>query len=50
MKEIIRKKYKKKFEEISNTFNKRKNTVDFINYVLKLRPYNGYDEDNKNGR
>ena len=50
MKEIIRKKYKKKFEEISNTFNKRKNTVDFINYVLKLRPYNGYDEDNKNGK
>jgi hypothetical protein len=50
MKEIIRKKYKKKFEEISNTFNKRKNTVDFINYALKLRPYNGYDEDIKKGK
>ncbi len=50
MKEIIRKKYKKKFEEISNKFNKRKNTADFINFVLKLRPYNGYDEDIKNGK
>ena len=50
MKEIIRKKYIKKFEEISNIFNKRKNTVDFINYVLKLRPYNGYDEDKKKGK
>jgi len=47
MKEIIRKKYKKKFEEISNKFNKRKNSIDFINYVLKLRPYNGYEEDIK---
>jgi len=37
IKEIIRKKYIKKFEEISNKFNKRKNTIDFINDVLKLR-------------
>jgi len=50
MKEIIRKKYKKIFEEISNIFNKRNNTIDFINYVLKLRPYNGYEEDIKNGK
>jgi len=49
MEEIIRKKYKKKFEEISNKYNKRKNAADFINYVLKLRPYNGYEEDIKNG-
>ena len=50
IKEAIRKKYKKKFEEISNVFNKRKNTVDFINFVLKLRPYDGYKEDIKNGK
>jgi hypothetical protein len=50
MKEMIRKKYKKKFEEISNKFNKRKNTSDFINYALQLRPYNGYDIDKKNGK
>jgi L1 cell adhesion molecule like protein len=50
MKDMIRKKYKKKFEEISNKFNKRKNNVDFINYALKLRPYNGYDVDIKNGK
>ncbi len=50
MKEIIRKKYKKIFEEISNKFNKRKNTSDFINYALQLRPYNGYVEDRRNGK
>ena len=50
MEEIIRKKYKKYFEEISNKFNKKKNNVDFINYALQLRPYNGYDEDKKFGK
>jgi len=50
MKEIIKKKYKKKFEELSNKFNKRKNNTDFINYALKLRPYNGYEEDIKSGK
>ena len=50
MKDIIRKKYKKKFEEISNKFNKRKSNADFINYALQLRPYNGYDVDIKNGK
>ena len=50
MKEIIKKKYRKKFEEISNKFNKRKNTLDFINFALKLRPYNGYEEDIKSGK
>ena len=50
MKEIIKKKYKKKFEEISNKFNKKKNNADFINYALQLRPYNGYEEDKKNGK
>jgi len=50
MREIIRKKCKKKFEEIDDEFNKRKNTVDFINYILKLRPYNGYEKDIKKGK
>ena len=50
MEEIIRKKYKKKFEEISNKYNKRKNAADFINYVLKLRPYNGYVKDIEIGK
>lgn len=50
MSEMIKKKYKKKFEEIEDEFYKRKNTVDFINYILKLRPYDGYEEDVRSGK
>ena len=36
--------------DYSNISIFRKNNVDFINYALKLRPYNGYDVDIKNGK
>ena len=50
IKENIKKKYKSKFDEISKKFNKRKNNTEFLDYVLKLRPYNGYEDDLKNGK
>ena len=47
MKEKIKKKYKTKFEEIDQIFNQRKNNIEFINLILKILPYKGYDKDNK---
>ena len=49
MKERIRKKYKKQFDEIDAKFAKKKgNDLEFINYILKLKPYPEYEEDKKN--
>ena len=48
MRENIRKKYKEEFDEIDNKFVKRKNNLEFINYILKKKPYEGYEEDKKN--
>ena len=50
IKENIRKKYKSKLDEISKKFNKRKNNTEFLDYILKLRPYNGYEDDLKKGK
>ena len=49
MKERIRKKYKKKFDEIDAKFTKKKgNDLEFINYILKIKPYPEYEEDKNN--
>ena len=48
MKDKIRKTYKKEFDEIDAIFAKKKNDLEFINYILKLKPYPEYEEDKKN--
>ena len=48
MKEKIKSKYKNEFDEIDNKFSKKKNKIDFIKFILQLRPYKGYEEDKKN--
>ena len=48
MKKKIKKKYKKTFNEIDSKYIKRKNDQEFIDYALKLKPYIGYEEDQKN--
>ena len=48
MKDMIKKKYKKKFDEIDLKFAKKKNNLEFINYILKLKPYPEYEEDKNN--
>ena len=50
MREKIKKKYKEKFDEIDKEFVKRNNNLEFINYILKKKPYNGYEEDKKNNK
>ena len=50
MRENIRKKYKEEFDEIDNKFVKRRNNLEFINYILKKKPYEGYEEDRKNNK
>ena len=47
MKEKIRQKYKKTFDEIDAAFVK-KGKLEFINYILELKPYPKYEEDKKN--
>ena len=48
MKKRIKKKYKKIFDEIDSKYINRKSDQEFIDYALKLKPYNGYEEDQKN--
>jgi predicted nuclease with TOPRIM domain len=48
MKEKIKKKYKKKFDEIDSKYTNRRNDNEFIDYILELMPYNGYEEDKRN--
>ena len=48
MKEIIKEKYKKKFDEIDEIFKNRKSTKDFIDIILKKIPYKGYLNDFNN--
>ena len=50
MKEKIKSKYKNEFDEIDNKFSKKKNKIDFIKFILQLRPYKGYEEDKKNNK
>ena len=45
MKDKIGKKYQEKFDEIEVKFIKRKNYLDFINFILTLMPYPEYEED-----
>ena len=44
-KKNIRKKYRKKFDEIDSKFIKKKDVQEFIDYILELRPYYGYEKD-----
>ena len=44
-KKNITKKYRKKFDEIDSKFIKKKDDQEFIDYILELRPYNGYVKD-----
>ena len=46
--EIIKEKYKDKFDEIDEKFAKKKNAMDFIQYILKINPYPEYEEDKNN--
>ena len=45
MKKEIKAKYRKKFDEIDSKFAKKKNEQEFIDYILELRPYDGYEKD-----
>ena len=46
----IRPKYEDIFNEIDNKFNKKKEPIDFIKFILEKYPYNDYESDkNKNG-
>jgi hypothetical protein len=47
MRNNIKKKYKSQFDEIDNKFSKKKSDIDFINYILQLKPYKGLEEDKK---
>ena len=45
MRENMRKKHKKKFDEIDSKFTKKKNNLEFINYILETKPYPDYEDD-----
>ena len=45
MKNDIRQKYKEKFEELENKYNRRKNDEEFIDYILKNYPYKDQEND-----
>ena len=47
MRENMRNKYPEKFDEIDSKFAKKKNNLEFINYILKIKPYPKYEEDKK---
>ena len=47
MKRKIKEKYSKEFEEIDDKFTTA-STEDFIDYILKTYPYEGYEEDLEN--
>ena len=48
MRKNIKEKYKNEFDKIDKKFLEKKDNLDFINFVLKLKPYIGYEEDKKN--
>ena len=50
MKNTIKNKYKKKFDEIDKKFLKKNNYLEFINYILQLKPYEGFEEKKKNNK
>ena len=46
----IRPKYEDIFNKIDNKFNKKKEPIDFIKFILEKHPYNDYESDkNKKG-
>ena len=47
-KERIKVKYKTEFDKIDDKYAKKKNNLEFINYILKLKPYKGYEQDINN--
>ena len=48
MKKKIKAKYKNEFDKIDAKYSKKKDNLDFIKYILQLKPYEGYEEDIKN--
>ena len=48
MRKTIKLKYKIQFDEIENKFLNEKNSFYFIKYILKLKPYKGFENDIKN--
>ena len=46
----IRRNYKKEFDEIEEKFNKKNSKNEFIQYILKTTPYDGYEEDKSNNK
>ena len=48
MRENIKKKFKKDFDELDEKFAKKKNNIEFIEYILKKVPYKGSKEEVKN--
>ena len=47
-KEEIKAKYKTEFDKIDDKYAKKKNNLEFINDILKLKPYKGYEQDINN--
>ena len=50
IKDKIKEKYKNKFDEIDEKFRKRKNNIEFIEYILLNKPYPEYEDDKNNGK
>lgn len=44
----LKEKYKDKFDEIDQKFNKRGSDIEFINFVLEKYPYSQYEQDKSN--
>ena len=44
----IKVKYKTEFDKIDDKYAKKKNNLEFINDILKLKPYKGYEQDINN--
>ena len=47
-KERIRTKYSTQFDEIEDNYENRKSNVEFIDFILKKKPYPQYEEDKRN--
>jgi len=47
MRKNMREKYKKKFDELEEKFNKKKNNKEYIDFILKNHPYQGYQGNEK---
>ena len=47
MRNNMRKKFREKFEELENKFNKKKNNMEFIDFILENYKYKGQEKDQK---